>query len=182
MLSLNFFLIRLHFSKVNKVFIGGTLKCYTAYLLHPFLSLMATPFIISPGAVHSRRVPTLGGYANTPSETILLIGCSSGMVFGGIHCLGWNVLFEEQVMWRIGSLAILCAPLSISLSYGYVALQKRWKRLPDISNFLIIAMIVSSVVYIVARIGLMALMILSLRSLPPGAFATVSWTEFFPHY
>ncbi|KAG1836043.1 hypothetical protein DFJ58DRAFT_749954, partial [Suillus subalutaceus] len=39
----------------------------------------------------------------TPEEIMLSIGFAGGIVFGAIHCLGWNVLFPknpEQKLWR----------------------------------------------------------------------------------
>ncbi|KAG2343519.1 hypothetical protein BDR05DRAFT_301548 [Suillus weaverae] len=43
--------------------------------------------------------------------------------------------------------------------------------------------ITSSIVfyYIPARLTIIVLMMLSLRSLPPGAYDTVAWTKFIPH-
>jgi hypothetical protein len=35
--------------------------------------------------------------------------------------------------------------------------------------------------YIPARVSIIILMFLSLRSLPPGAYDTVVWTKFFPY-
>ncbi|KAG2033092.1 hypothetical protein BDR03DRAFT_968434 [Suillus americanus] len=75
------------------------------YIAYPFICLMGIRAKPSAHAAHSRRVPSLGGYDSNdvldygrggPSgaliryrigKIILLIGCFSGMVFGGIHCL-----------------------------------------------------------------------------------------------
>ncbi|KAG1768013.1 hypothetical protein EV702DRAFT_1145198, partial [Suillus placidus] len=46
----------------------------------------------------------------------LIIGGVSGVVFGGIHCLGWNFLFPrhaEHISWRVASTGMACGPLLI---------------------------------------------------------------------
>jgi len=179
-LSPNIFLIGLHSSTAETVLAaGGFCRSSTLYLFYPFLSLMGLATIISPSAVHSRRVPSLGGYAETRGGIVLLVGCFSGMLFGGIHCLGW---FQGERLWPEASLAILFAPVSIFLSYCYGALSDHWKFLPSIDSFFGIMVAISSAIYITARIGLIVLMLMNLRSLPAGAYDTVTWTSFIPHY
>jgi hypothetical protein len=42
----------------------------------------------------------------------------SGMVFGGIHCLGWNALFPrhvEQTLWRVASIGTAVGMLGVFL-------------------------------------------------------------------
>jgi hypothetical protein len=71
--------------------VGG----YLDRLIYPFTSLMGIGASVSSHAVRFRRVPSLGGYNNDLYATnVRLIGCFSGMVFGTIHCLGWNYLFQ----------------------------------------------------------------------------------------
>ena len=183
-LSSNIFLIRLHSSTADRALAaGGFGRSCTEYLFHPLLSLMGVEATVSPRAVHSRRVPSLGGYAKTRRRVIiLLIGCFSGMLFGGIHCLGW---FQGEIIWRGASLATLFAPVSISLCYGYAVLSDHWKFLPSTDIVFIIMAVISSAaaaIYITARIGLIVLMLMSLRSLPAGVYDTVAWTSFIPHY
>jgi hypothetical protein len=101
------------------------------------------------------------------------------VVFGGIHCLGWNVLFQGRAIWRAASLAIVFAPVSILLLFGYVI----WSEGSDtVSGTLaLLATFPSFFVYIVARVILIVLILMSFRSLPPGVYNTVAWTEFIPH-
>jgi len=146
---------------------------YFAKLFYPFMSLMGLDSLVSPGAVRSRRVPSLAGYIETRNGTILLIGCLSGMVFGGIHCAAWNFLFQrhaEQVLWRAASLVILCSPISFLISYMF-----EW------NGWLVVVVILASFAYIAARLTLIVLILLSLQSLPPGVYDTVAWTRFIPH-
>jgi hypothetical protein len=138
---------------------------------------MSSKILISPWAAHSRRVPSLGGYTNTSGRTIIYIGYISGMVFGAIHCTGWNNLFQGHIIWRAASLAILCIPVYFLLVISYC------RVFPNIyfEYFIDTTITISVATYIVARIGLIVLMLLSLRSLPPGAYDTVAWTKFIPH-
>ncbi|KAG2141002.1 hypothetical protein DEU56DRAFT_734774 [Suillus clintonianus] len=138
---------------------------------------------ISPSAARSRRVSSLGGYGEYNAKIVLLFGCFSGIVFGGIHCLGWNYLFQkytEHMLWRAASLWIACAPVFFFLTYWHMV----WRG--DTSDFAdktgIIVVLISSFVYIVARIILIVLMMMSLRSLPLGVYDTVAWTTFIPHF
>lgn len=153
--------------------------------VYPWLSLMGIEISVSPRAVHSRRVPSLGGYqgGDRHHRIILLIGCFSGAVFGGLHCLGWNVLFQghaEQILWRAASLAIVAAPvLFILLSYGYIIGLGYPKDLHQaIAEFTVQA---SFCVYIIARVTLIVLTLMGFRSLLHGVYDTVAWTKFVPH-
>ncbi|KAG2120181.1 hypothetical protein BD769DRAFT_1609219 [Suillus cothurnatus] len=130
---------------------------------------------------------------------IIIIGCISGMAFGVIHCLGWNFLFAthaEKIFWRVASIGM---PFSFSFSlifyflfdlYMISEFIRRWLGLthpPSMSPTSIyrISRTPMSVAivyyYIPARVSMIVLMFLSLRSLPPGAYDTVTWTKFIPH-
>ncbi|KAG1749368.1 hypothetical protein EDD22DRAFT_917005 [Suillus occidentalis] len=155
---------------------------------YPFISLMGIVVTISPRAARSRRVPSLGGYSwdlhrgsltGIAGEMVLILGCFSGMVFGGIHCLGWNYFFQrhtELILWRATSLGAICAPVVISLDT--LSYMRSWKIL---RIFGFPPGFIASFIYIVARITLIVLTILSLQSLPTGAYDTVAWTTLIPH-
>ncbi|KAG2130699.1 hypothetical protein DEU56DRAFT_464975 [Suillus clintonianus] len=113
---------------------------------------------------------------------VLLIGCFSGMMFGGIHCLGWNYLFQihaEHMSWRAASLGIAGAPVLLFLDIGY----PMWvDGVVDYRAYIVVFVaLISSIIYITARVTLIVLMMLSLRSLPPGVYDVVAWTTFIPH-
>ncbi|KAG2070600.1 hypothetical protein BDR04DRAFT_971738, partial [Suillus decipiens] len=102
-----------------------------------------------------------------------------GAVFGGIHCLGWNILFQghaEQMLWRVASLTIVSAAVFIFLLSSH-AIWRDGSAGPVIAD---LAAIASSFVYIMARITLIVLILMSFRSLPPGIYDTVTWTKFIP--
>ncbi|KAG2033101.1 hypothetical protein BDR03DRAFT_872734 [Suillus americanus] len=164
--------------------------------------LMGVGIFNSPHAVHSRRVPSIGGYdvdsAHRHRIVVLFIGCFSGAVFGGIHCLGWNIFFQghtEQILWRAASLAIVFAPLAIFLLNGYAiwlghfwldhfrmnrSWRDHWNNLGEDIAFL--AVLISLLMYIVGRFTLLVLILMSFQSLgDPGIYDTVAWTDFIPH-
>ncbi|KAG2033091.1 hypothetical protein BDR03DRAFT_968430 [Suillus americanus] len=151
-------------------------------LIYPFTSLMGIGASVSPRAVRFRRVPSLGGYSNYDYATsVRLIGCFSGMVFGAIHCLGWNYLFQkptEHVLWHAASLGIAGAPILLFL---YVEYWIGWEGSDVVQSIIICAAIITSFIYVAARVTLIVLIMLSLQSLPLGAYDTVAWTQFIPH-
>ncbi|KAG2034705.1 hypothetical protein BDR03DRAFT_964291 [Suillus americanus] len=147
------------------------------------------------------------GASLTPEDTVIVIGSISGMVFGAIHCLGWNSLFPgdtEQMLWRIASIGIPCIFLGVFLTLRVLERlipelidRLTSERLPSeltninrrilgmririrsqdnlpVSTYIMLG-------YIPARISIIALMMLSLQSLPPGAYDTIAWTKFIPH-
>ncbi|KAG1848939.1 hypothetical protein DFJ58DRAFT_662697, partial [Suillus subalutaceus] len=106
----------------------------------------------------------------------------SGAVFGGIHCLGWNSLFQGQagqILWRAASLAIVATPVCILLLFSYTI----WLNgsSDDSENVAFLALLASFSIYIVARVTLIVLILMSFQSLPPAIYDTVAWTKFIPH-
>jgi hypothetical protein len=177
-------LILSHSSNTNADFAAGDLS-YFFYPIHLLLKIIGDPYV-SPVAVHSRRVPSLRGFAYIHEGTMVFIGCFSAMVFGGIHCMGWNFPFRshtEQLLWRNACLAVLSSSVSLSISSAFGLLQEKWESLRCGSpfNFTIIIILISGFAYIAARLILIALMLLSFRSMPPGVYDTVAWTKFIPH-
>jgi hypothetical protein len=45
----------------------------------------------------------------------------------------------------------------------------------------IIVVVPSTMIYVLSRVALLVIALMSLRSLPPGAYETVHWTTFIPH-
>ncbi|KAG2117607.1 hypothetical protein DEU56DRAFT_865999 [Suillus clintonianus] len=150
-------------------------------MVHPLESLMGNQVLISAWAVRSRRVPSLGGYGESHAVVTLLIGCTCGMVFGGIHYLGWDYPFLQQRNWRVFAVWITFMPIIFLLTIGYEMWRgdsnvSRKKKMTTMIAVFIVMM------YFVGRVALIVYTIQSLRSLPPaGIYDTVSWTEYIPH-
>lgn len=128
-----------------------------------------------------------GGTSNWKSDTwiptILL-----SIVLGAVHLAGWNLAFPSQVdqwLWRSCAIASAASPiLWMALSLPLLAMTKT-----NFSDSAVMAGVwvtagqqaVLSVVYVIARTVLMALMVRSLFYLPPEAFAT-TWATNVPHF
>jgi hypothetical protein len=103
-----------------------------------------------------------------------------GVVFGGIHCIGWFFNFpssDEAMLWRVSSavltgIAILIPLLAFLLKFS----NKRWGP-----YFLVPLYIITLLVYVVSRLILLAEAFISIRHLTPGMLALVKWTSFIPH-
>ncbi|KAG1743003.1 hypothetical protein EDD22DRAFT_808277, partial [Suillus occidentalis] len=99
------------------------------------------------------------------------------MIFGGIHCLGWNYSFQahkQQILWRVASVGITCPLL---LLHCILLIMSTGST----SILLYLGVCLCTCFYLFSRITIFVLMFLSLRSLPPGAYDTVARTKFIPH-
>jgi hypothetical protein len=180
-------LIRLHPREVDVESPTESWVDFVVTCIYPFASLMGYRTLNSSRAVHSRRVSSLGGYGEDCVYSrpyfrlliILIIGCVAGIAFGGIHCLGWNFFqgHTEQILWRAASLAIISAPVLILPFWGYVIKTGNFEPRPAD-----VVPIVSIVIYSIARVILIVLIFMSFRSLPPGTYDTVTWTDPIPHF
>ncbi|KAK0433778.1 hypothetical protein EV421DRAFT_1718226, partial [Armillaria borealis] len=112
-----------------------------------------------------------------------------GFFFGAIHCAAWSFSFPsyaERVLWRTSSLAII---IGLLCGIGHILLPKRL-TIPLIGSLLqrarkdfvsVSLSVLAVVIYIIARVTLIVLALLQLRSLPPLTLCTVNWTTFIPH-
>lgn len=112
------------------------------------------------------------------------------LIFGAIHCTAWDFQFPtrtELLLWRSFSVAITGIPLvAVALLFFFAPILDKMDRDDKnistvISMFLIVVSGLASLAYLVARIALLALAFISLRVLPEGIFATISWVSFIPH-
>lgn len=180
-LSLN----TLTYEKKNSEFSLNDWHDYLSVLIYPLRSLMGTRVTISPRAVREHRIPSLGGYddrnPHDPNHVItLFIGCFSAFISGGVHCFGWNYLFEghtEQTLWRATSLVTASASLPLLLIFGWAILRKVKH------NTRVVRWSVATIafIYIATRVTVIVLIVSSLQSLPAGAYDVVAWTTFVPH-
>ncbi|KAF7370023.1 hypothetical protein MSAN_00632300 [Mycena sanguinolenta] len=103
-----------------------------------------------------------------------------GTVFGAVHCAAWNVVFPtlvEMWIWRTFSMVIVALPgLSLLIPFMYLA-----THLKILEAYLGIPAIVGGLIYIAARITLIVLPLVELRSLPASAFVDVNWSTYIPH-
>jgi hypothetical protein len=119
-------------------------------------------------------------YNNQGDHLPFAIEALVGTMFGAIHCAAWNADFPttvERWMWRSCSLLIVAIPVIIlffALLFGFFESQ----RTRNISRVGIIAPIP---IYVIARLVLIILPLIALRSLPQPAFVDVNWSTYIPH-
>ena len=110
-----------------------------------------------------------------------------GVVFGGIHCVGWFFSFpssDEAMLWRVSSAVLTGTAFLLPIFLFFMSLfmkmeilgNSRLQQLFFISFFSTILL-----VYIVSRLLLLVEAFISLRHLTPGMIVLVKWTSFIPH-
>lgn len=116
-----------------------------------------------------------------------------GIIFGGIHCAGWNFFFPshtESLIWRSSSVIIMVFPLPILFIIIAVSLFDRGRKLlvPRDAQYTVnrnpwvVKLLISlPVIYVLARFVLLFEALFSLRDLPSGAYDTIEWLSFLPH-
>ncbi|KAK3307678.1 uncharacterized protein B0T15DRAFT_484731 [Chaetomium strumarium] len=126
----------------------------------------------------------------------------SSLVFGGFHCLAWNVQFPsetEQVLWRAASIMSAALPgVSLALTSVINVLattvsEKRFlavvrktlvplHRLPeDFWRLLCEEPKCLHIIYAVSRLAILILLFTSLRSVPEAVYENSPWTRFLPN-
>ena len=127
------------------------------------------------------KTPTFyATYSKEDREALILFMSVVGVIFGGIHCVGWFFNFPssaEAMVWRVSSAVLTgIAILFPKIFVISVALED--------SYFLGVAFpfpTIISLVYVVSRLLLIVEAFISLRHLTPGMLALVKWTSFIPH-
>jgi hypothetical protein len=98
-----------------------------------------------------------------------------GVIFGGVHCIGWNFHFAtvaETLLWRISSLTIFCIPF-VAL-WGYLLRHRDTigkRSLENRLNFI-------TWLYVLVRGYLVVEVFIAFRSMPEGVYDTVNWLQY----
>ena len=121
--------------------------------------------------------PKLSGHRRKVTTLTSIVA----LLFGGIHCAGWNFHFPshaELIIWRVSSLIILIVPCigALMMAVGYINIY--FKYLYSIVEAVFSFGIV---IYVLARLTLFVEAFIALRHLPPGAYAVVEWTALLLH-
>ncbi|KAL4964558.1 uncharacterized protein BDV14DRAFT_209303 [Aspergillus stella-maris] len=122
-----------------------------------------------------------------------------GLIFCGVHVGAWTFAFPtsaERIAWRVFSLTALVM-LVIYYILGQAPLTARWLKtrgfpLPAYFDSIVdplgaytwwetIFALWIVLVYIIARFGMIALVLSSLRALPSDAYIAVDWLASIPH-
>ncbi|KAF7324998.1 hypothetical protein MKEN_00542200 [Mycena kentingensis (nom. inval.)] len=128
----------------------------------------------------------LGSFKSLPIAGQFLLGA----VFGSIHCAAWKAQFPsvyELYLWRYSSAVIAGLPVglfALAMAGSLVSslCRDRWPNIEEILESITFRMFVGfGVVYVLARLVLLAVAFSTLRSLPAAVFADVDWTVYIPH-
>lgn len=152
------------------------------------------------------RFPVIGA-----SFEAILLFCFS-MIYCSLHFIGWNFSFPtriEMILWRSASITLVCTALifwvcEIIQDGRRIGRWERWytRMFPDkaekayrmgaspqvrkevmfIPMWEVIVMTPVTVIYSLARSYIMIEIFLSQRSLPKGAFDSVDWSRYIPHF
>ena len=165
-----------------------TLFFLLSFIFTAVFGIVTTSFI-RPGASH---VPSF--YApSTPSDrwSRMVVFALFGVIFGGLHCIGWNFKFPthpEQALWRSTSLAIAAIPLIVAPIDFLLATRLRSRGInscPALEKVALLTldlvMTILLFVYVPARLSLIAQALALLRSQPASALTAVDWTKYVPH-
>ncbi|KAJ7151311.1 hypothetical protein C8R43DRAFT_1235942 [Mycena crocata] len=109
------------------------------------------------------------------------IECLVGTIFGGIHCAAWSADFpsiEEMWMWRWSAVAVATIPgIVAATSVSYLS-DIQDSTMDTISTY---TCYLALTFYSIARLFLIILPLIALRSPPPGALTDVNWSVYIPH-
>jgi len=147
-----------------------------------------TPFLYMGGLDGAEMVPGslfvppfyAGKLTDKEEWHLTIVGVLAATIFGGVHCIAWSFQFPslaERVLWRMSSVAITCLPAIILRTI--FALGSSPSDL--IHRRLVWSAGMAGFFYVLARITLLVLALMSIRSLPAGAYQTVKWTTYIPH-
>ncbi|KAF8217361.1 hypothetical protein K438DRAFT_1954222 [Mycena galopus ATCC 62051] len=109
----------------------------------------------------------------------------AGAVFGAVHCAAWDVVFPsaaEMWLWRSCSLVIVAIPPFFTLQRFLLVLAAEKILLSKLITraFLLLTWTVIPL-YILARLMLIILSLIALRSPTSATFVDVNWSTYIPH-
>jgi hypothetical protein len=142
-----------------------------------------------------KKIPTFYALNATKGEKFFILACAGliGVLFGGIHCIGWDYFFPshtETMIWQVSSVIITAIPALVTIgAYGLHVEHKLDKLHYEIAadfcgllGKLSLALgVLGLIPYLVARVLLLVVAFISLRDLPPDALLAVRWSSFLPH-
>ncbi|KAJ6597641.1 hypothetical protein DFH09DRAFT_1023006 [Mycena vulgaris] len=116
-------------------------------------------------------------------------------VFGSIHCIGWSLSFPsytEKILWRASSLTITIIPVIVGIvfisgaildaRFGINLITGQGQATGWIGRVnILVSSFFLPTLYGYARVLLLILPLLYLRSLPLEACQNVHWSTFIPH-
>ncbi|GJJ06799.1 hypothetical protein Clacol_000995 [Clathrus columnatus] len=105
-------------------------------------------------------------------------------VFGGIHLFAWNYQFPTGVelwLWRVSALMIVGIPPFFWISLAILNRLECENALSIPDLIVDIYLLTVPLSYIISRLFILILSLISLRKLPVGTLSNVDWLTFIPH-
>jgi hypothetical protein len=140
---------------------------------------LIVPILEGSSFASDQRVGTFGPAPDDNDDVAgwsALTSAAVGIIFGSIHCTAWRFQFPsyiEQLLWRISAISVTGGPLLMGLPF----VLTEWNKTLSAITFMLVL-----ILYVIARLALLVLSFMTLRSLPPGAFRAVDWARFIPHF
>ena len=173
---------------IFSLFVILLIPLFTLFSLLSFIFTITfgtiTTSFIRPGASH---VPTF--YApSTKSDrwSRMVVFALFGVLFGGIHCIGWNFNFPFdilQIFWRsksvlITAIPLIVAPIDFLLDTRDIKSCATWEKV--ILLILDLVMTFLLCIYLPARLTIIALAFNLMWTQPPSAFTAIDWSIYLP--
>jgi hypothetical protein len=132
------------------------------------------------------KVPTFYSFYSTSKDgdiiAYILLMSTVGVVFGGIHCVGWFFNFPsstEAMLWRVSSAVLTGIAFLLPLVITFLVVS--FYDVPQLFRFGNYVLTILLQVYVLSRFLLIVEAFISLRHLTPGMLTLVKWTSFIPH-
>jgi len=134
-----------------------------------------------PKDPNQSSVPTFYAPSSPIDIVAAFVGLCVGIIFGGLHCVGWYFEFPssaETFIWRTSAATITAIPLILFLIVDNVRMQITDADFSSLRSLTVYFLIV---LYCISRAALVVLPILSLRCLSTEELLDFQWTSFIPH-
>jgi hypothetical protein len=147
-------------------------------LLRPLGQLTVTGARSHVVKTGSLRVPM---FHSEVASDFKVFGATSiiGVLFGSVHLItSWFLDFpshRDMLLWRASAIVITIQPAFMGLWNIFPTDSWMWHICRSL-------MVAGLPFYIVGRLVLLTISLLSLRGLPAAAFVNVEWTSFIPHF
>jgi amino acid transporter len=133
------------------------------------------------------RVPTFYS-ADSDGDEVAFVFCMPfvGVIFGGIHCVGWFFDFPssvEAMLWRVSSAVLTGIAFLFPIFLAFIGFFFDFLNSRSHTPWRFFSVVFSIIlqVYVVSRLILLVEAFISLRHLTPEMLALVKWTSFIPH-
>jgi len=160
---------------------------FTIFFVASFIFTAAfgivTTKAVRPGATHVP--PFYAPRTKSDNYSRMVVFAIFGVIFGGIHCIGWNFAFPTRVersLWRYTSMLLTAIPLVVApIDYILENFNLKGTVGKKLRLLLGISMIALLFLYVPARLLLIIQAVTLLRDQPAAAFVAIDWTKYIPH-